>query len=184
MPSVPTIGAPSEPPFFHDILRPSSMMSSTGFALLAAAIISAALAFGALLLARGFALATLFLAAEVVLLLSLLHICRIRRCWSEEVRADRAGIAVHRYDHAGRHREGNLLPLMNVTLERLEDPDYGLRRLRLISRGRAIEVARDLAPCERTGFAERFEDALQRAACPPRAMTLTVPALVATEAAS
>lgn len=184
MPSVPSTGAPPEPPFFHDVLRPTGVMSAACFALLAAAIVSAALAFGALLIARGFTIAALFLAAEVMLLLTLLHVCRIRRCWSEEVRADRAGIAVHRYDHAGRHREGALLPLMNVTLERLEDPDYGLRRLRMISRGRAVELGRDLAPRERAGFADRLEDALRRAACPPHPRILTLPALVAAEATS
>ena len=181
MPSVPSIGAPPEPPIFHDVLRPSGVMSAACFTLLAAVILSAGLAFGALLLARGFAIASLFLAAEVILLLTMLHVCRLRRCWSEVVRADSAGITVNRYDHAGRHREGTILPLMNLTLERLEDPEYGLRRLRMISRGRAVELARDLAPNERAGFANRFEDALRRACCPPRAQRLSLPALAGPE---
>jgi uncharacterized membrane protein len=175
MPSVPDTGAPSEPPFFHAILRPEGVMGATSFALLSAAILSAALAFGALLLVRGLPIAALFLAADVTLVLGLLYLCRQRRSWTEELRADRAGVAMHRYDHAGRCRESAALPLMALTLEREVDPDYGLRRLRLVSRGRSVELGRDLAPSERAGLADRFEAALRNAACPPRARVVTLP---------
>jgi uncharacterized membrane protein len=163
------------PPIFHAVLRPEGVMSGACFAILAAVIGAAAIAFAALLLANGFRLPVLFLAAEVAFLLTLLHVCRLRRLWSEEVRADRAGVTVLRFDHAGRKRDGVLFPLLSLTLERVDDPDFGLRQLRLLSRGRAVELARDLAPRERAAFARRLEAAMREARCPPCRRDVTLP---------
>lgn len=181
MSSILRTGEQPEPPIFHAVLRPEGVMSGGCFAGLAGIITAAACAFAALLLANGFRLPVLFLAAEVVLLLSLLQVSRLRRRWTEEVCADRDGVAVHRYDHAGRPRSRDIMPLMNLTLERVEDPDYGLRHLRLISRGHAVELARDLAPSERAAFARRLEVAMQEARCPPRRRDVALPALLAAE---
>ena len=66
-----------------------------------------------------------------------------------------------------RHRlvSSRSLPLYGLTLERETDREYGLRALRLCLRGKAIEVARGLAPAEKAAFAEDFEQALRAAGC-------------------
>lgn len=79
----------------------------------------------------------------------------------EHVQILRGSVVV---EHVGAYGETDTkcLPLLNLKLERHDDPDFGCRALFLRGAGRRVEVARDLSPGEREEFARAFSDAIER----------------------
>ena len=59
-------------------------------------------------------------------------------------------------------------PLPRERLERQEHEEYGVERLSLVSRGRALEVASFLGPDAKARFAESLSGALAQARKGPR----------------
>lgn len=106
-----------------------------------------------------------FLIGTALLLCFALHAKRPERHGHQHIRVDGNGVTIT----TGRARRPLVirrLPLYGLTLERDIDPDFGLRAVRLSLRGNAIEIAGELAPCERAAFADSLETALAGAHCP------------------
>ncbi len=137
----------------------------------AAATAAAALA----LLRGGLWPVAVYLVVSALGLSLALRRCRQSQTSVEHVRVDRGGVTVTR-DRARRPLLIGRLPLYGLTVERDIDPDFGLRACRLSVRGRSIEVARDLAPCQRSAFADGFEAALTAAHCRPLRRSRNLPA--------
>jgi uncharacterized membrane protein len=67
----------------------------------------------------------------------------------------------------GERREWRFNPVW-VRLERVEDEEFGTRRLALVSRGRSIEIGGFLGPDQKTELAKAFSAALALARRGPR----------------
>ncbi len=80
----------------------------------------------------------------------------------EEIRVTPSELRVRRTSHRGHVVEWVLNPLW-VRLDRTEDPEFGIERLYLVSRGRLVSVGSFLGPDEKASFAKALLAALQAA---------------------
>lgn len=79
----------------------------------------------------------------------------------EEVVLTPIELLLRRIGHRGERSERRFNPLW-TKLDRVEDEEFGLRGLALVSRGERVSIADDLSPAERESFAEEFGAALAR----------------------
>ena len=77
----------------------------------------------------------------------------------EEVMISQIEILLARVSHRGERREWRFNPLW-TKLETVEDDEYGLQRLTLVSRRQQALVARDAGPDERARVAQGLSAAL------------------------
>jgi uncharacterized membrane protein len=87
----------------------------------------------------------------------------------EEVTVTPAALKVRKVSHRGRAREWVLNPLW-VKLDMTEVHEFGIERLFLVSRGKALTIASFLGPDEKASFANALGAALHEA---KRGMTRT-----------
>ena len=71
-------------------------------------------------------------------------------------------LRVRRVSHRGHVMEWTLNPLW-VQLEKTGDPEFGIERLYLVSRGRRVSVGHFLGPEEKESFSKALLAALQTA---------------------
>lgn len=83
----------------------------------------------------------------------------------EEVVVTRIELLLRQVSHRGHCAEWRFNPLW-TRLDRVEDEEFGLLRLALVSRGEQVVIARDLSPPERASLAEALGRALADAKGP------------------
>ena len=81
---------------------------------------------------------------------------------TEDIVMTPSEIRVRRVNHRGHVMEWTLNPLW-VQLEQTGDPEFGIERLYLVSRGRRVPVGYFLGPEEKAGFYKALLAALQTA---------------------
>jgi uncharacterized membrane protein len=81
---------------------------------------------------------------------------------TEDIVMTPSEIRVRRVNHRGHVMEWTLNPLW-VQLEQTGDPEFGIERLYLVSRGRRVSIAHVLGPDEKASFAKALLAALQTA---------------------
>jgi uncharacterized membrane protein len=80
----------------------------------------------------------------------------------EEVTVTATELKVRKVTHHGRVREWTLNPLW-VRLETVTHEDYGMEKLLLVTRGRALPIATLLGPNEKASFAKALATAIGEA---------------------
>ena len=80
----------------------------------------------------------------------------------EEISVTPSELRVRRVSHRGHVMEWTLNPLW-VQLEQTGDPEFGIERLYLVSRGRRVSIGSFLGPDEKASFAKALLAALQSA---------------------
>lgn len=78
---------------------------------------------------------------------------------TEDIRITPSELRIRRVSHRGHVVEWTFNPLW-VRLEEISDPDFGIERLTLTSRGRSVGIARWLGPDEKARFAKALAAAL------------------------
>lgn len=146
-------------PAFDALITPHRSLSSRGLLALFAAILTVAIVVQIGLVYAGCWIGAAFVGVDAVLLLVALIACRTGG-GSERVAVDEGVVRVERRGPRGAVFDRRDLPVFGLVLERHLDPDYGERHLILRHRGTRHEIARDLAPAERTAFADAFTTAL------------------------
>ena len=81
---------------------------------------------------------------------------------TEDIVVTPSELRVRRVSHRGRLIEWSFNPLW-VRLEQTGDPEFGIERLYLVSRGRRVSIAHVLGPDEKASFAKALLAALQAA---------------------
>ena len=81
---------------------------------------------------------------------------------TEDIVMTPSELRVRRVSHRGHVVEWTLNPLW-VQLEQTGDPEFGIERLYLVSRGRRVSVGHFLGPDEKASFAKALMAALQAA---------------------
>ena len=81
---------------------------------------------------------------------------------TEDIVVTPSELRVRRVSHRGRLIEWSFNPLW-VQLEQTGDPEFGIERLYLVSRGRRVSIAQVLGPDEKASFAKALLAALQLA---------------------
>jgi uncharacterized membrane protein len=81
---------------------------------------------------------------------------------TEDIVVTPSELRVRRVSHRGRLIEWSFNPLW-VQLEQTGDPEFGIERLYLVSRGRRVSVGYFLGPDEKASFAKALLAALQTA---------------------
>ena len=80
----------------------------------------------------------------------------------EEITVTPSELRVRRVSHRGHVAEWVLNPLW-VRLDQTGDPEFGIERLYLVSRGRRVSIGHFLGPDEKASFAKALLAALQAA---------------------
>lgn len=172
-PSAPLPSA--EAAIYHAELRQSGSLSTGVSRVIIYAAPAVALLASAGLLSLGLWPVALYLTLASCCVSLAFRLSQRRQKRVEHVLIDRSGVTIS-VGQASSVRVIGRFPLYGLTLERDIDPDFGLRAFRLSLRGRAVEVARDLAPSEKSLFADRLEAALTEANCPPWRRNRILPA--------
>ena len=81
---------------------------------------------------------------------------------TEDIVLTPSELRVRRVSHRGRLVEWSFNPLW-VQLEQTGDPEFGIERLYLVSRGRRVSIGHCLGPDEKASFAKALLAALQTA---------------------
>lgn len=81
---------------------------------------------------------------------------------SEDILVTPSELRVRRVSHRGHVAEWTLNPLW-VQLEQTGDPEFGIERIYLVSRGRRFSIGHFLGPDEKASFAKALLAALQTA---------------------
>jgi uncharacterized membrane protein len=81
---------------------------------------------------------------------------------TEDIVMTPSELRVRQVSHGGHLIEWSFNPLW-VQLEQTGDPDFGIERLYLVSRGRRVSIAHVLGPDEKASFAKALLAALQTA---------------------
>jgi uncharacterized membrane protein len=81
---------------------------------------------------------------------------------TEDIVVTPSELRVRRVSHRGRLIEWSFNPLW-VQLEQTGDPEFGIERLYLVSRGRRVSIGHFLGPDEKASFAKALLAALQTA---------------------
>ena len=146
-------------PVFAATIRPHRSLSRSGFRtlMIVLALVSAAISLPFLFV--GFWPVAGFFGLDVLALYLALQISFRRSEGVEHVILTPIELLFRQVSHHGEQREWRLNPLW-TRLHRVDDDEYGLQHLALVSRGERIVIARDLSPPEREGFAEALGRAL------------------------
>jgi uncharacterized membrane protein len=81
---------------------------------------------------------------------------------TEDIVMTPSELRVRQFSHGGHLIEWSFNPLW-VQLEQTGDPEFGIERLYLVSRGRRVSIAHVLGPDEKASFAKALLAALQTA---------------------
>lgn len=150
---------PAEQPIFSAVIRPHRSLGRQGFRVLMG-VAAAVTAIGALRMALlGFWPVSGFFVLDFVALAVAFRVSYRRAAAIEEIVVTPIEILLRRVSHKGVAREWRLNPFW-TRLHQVDDEEYGLQRLVLVSRGREFLIARELSPPERAHFADEFGRAL------------------------
>ena len=146
-------------PVFAATIRPHRSLTPGGFRslMIALALVSTGISLPFLFV--GFWPVAGFFGLDVLALYVALRVSFRRGEGVEHIILTPIELLFRQISHHGERREWRLNPLW-TRLHRVDDDEYGLQHLALVSRGERIVIARDLSPTEREGFAEALGRAL------------------------
>ena len=150
------------PSLFSARLTPHRSLNRTGFVVLMAFICAVSFAAGVAFLLMGAWPVLGFFGLDVLVIYWAFRINYRRAAASEDIVVTPSELRVRRVSHRGHVVEWVLNPLW-VQLDQKGDPEFGIERLYLVSRGRRVSIGSFLGPDEKASFAKALLAALQAA---------------------
>ena len=151
-----------QPSLFSARLTPHRSLNRTGFVALMAFICAVSFAAGVAFLLMGAWPVLGFFGLDVLVIYWAFRINYRRAAASEDIVVTPSELRVRRVSHRGHVVEWVLNPLW-VQLDQKGDPEFGIERLYLVSRGRRVSIGSFLGPDEKASFAKALLAALQAA---------------------
>ena len=151
-----------QPRLFSARLTPHRSLNRTGFVVLMAFICAVSFAAGVAFLLMGAWPVLGFFGLDVLVIYWAFRINYRRAAASEDIVVTPSELRVRRVSHRGHVVEWVLNPLW-VQLDQKGDPEFGIERLYLVSRGRRVSIGSFLGPDEKASFAKALLAALQAA---------------------
>lgn len=151
-----------ERPLYRAVIRPHRSLSETGFRIVMTACCLVSLVTALACWRMGFWPVAGFFGLDMLALFIALKVSFRRERSFEEVVVSPLEVFLARVSHRGERREWRFNPLW-TRLSRIEDDEFGLRSLSLVSRRQEVLVARDASPPEREAVAEGIGRALAEA---------------------
>ena len=150
------------PKLFSARLTPHRSFNRAGFVVLMAFICAVSFAAGVAFLLMGAWPVLGFFGLDVLVIYWAFRINYRRAAASEDIVVTPSELRVRRVSHRGHVVEWVLNPLW-VQLDQKGDPEFGIERLYLVSRGRRVSIGSFLGPDEKASFAKALLAALQAA---------------------
>jgi len=147
---------------FSALITPHRSLGRAGFFILMALFGGVSFTAGMMFLRAGAWPVFAFFGLDVLLLYGAFRLNYRAATAYEEVTVTATELKVRQVSHRGRIREWTLNPLW-VRLEQIVHDEYGIERLLLVSRGRALPIAAFLGPAEKASFAKALSAALSEA---------------------
>ena len=151
-----------EPTIFAADVTPHRSLDGAGFLAVMAVFGGASLVLGLIFIFSGAWPIVGFLGLVVVLVYAAFAVNFRRAAACEQVWVTPSTLNVRHISHKGELAEFTLDPLC-VKLHREVDPDYGTRRLVLVSREKSHPIAHYLSPDEKDSFADALAAAIGEA---------------------
>lgn len=149
-------------PLYRAVIRPHQSLSRNGFRIVMAACCLVSFVTALACWRLGFWPIAGFFGLDMLALFVALKLSFRRGRSFEEVMVSPIEVSLARVSHRGERREWRFNPHW-TRLSRIEDDEFGLRSLSLVSRREEVLVARDASPPEREAVAEGIGQALARA---------------------
>lgn len=147
---------------FQATIRPHQSLSRDGFRMVVAACCLVSALVSIKMMQAGFWPIAGFFGLDMLALFVALKVSFRRGRSFEEVMISPIAVLLTRVTHRGERREWRFNPIW-TRLTQVEDEEYGLQRLTLVSRHEHVVVARDASPPERAVIAEGLKQALAQA---------------------
>ncbi|MGQ0681236.1 DUF2244 domain-containing protein [Bradyrhizobium sp.] len=151
-----------QPELFSALLTPHRSLGRTGFLVLMGFLCAISFIAGMVFLMMGAWPVLGFFALDALAIWWAFRINNRTARAFEEITVTPSELRVRRTSHRGHVVEWVLNPLW-VQLDRTEDPEFGIERLYLVSRGRRVSIGSFLGPDEKASFAKALLAALQAA---------------------
>ena len=142
-----------QPEMFSALLTPHRSLNRTGFVVLMAFLSVISFATGLAFLLMGAWPVFGFFGLDILVIWWAFRINFRRARATEEIRVTPSELRVRRVSHRGHVVEWVLNPLW-VQLDQIADPEFGIEKLYLVSRGRRVSIASFLGPDEKASFAK------------------------------
>lgn len=149
-------------PLFQATIRPHQSLSRDGFKVVMVGCCLVSAVISVKMMQAGFWPIAGFFGLDMLALFVALKVSFRRGRSFEEVMISPIAVILARVTHRGERREWRFNPIW-TRLTRVEDDEYGLQALTLVSRREQVAVARDASPPERAVIAEGLTRALERA---------------------
>jgi uncharacterized membrane protein len=162
----------SDPALFSATITPHRSLGRSGFLAVMIAVGGLSFVAGLVFLALGAWPVLGFLGLDVLLVFFAFRANYRSAAAYEQILVTASELRVRKVGHRGETAEWTFNPLW-ARLERESDPEYGLSKLFLVSRGRRLAIADFLAPREKEGFARALLTALGEARRGPTRTILT-----------
>ena len=151
-----------QPKLFSARLTPHRSLNRTGFLVLMAFLSAVSFVAGVAFLLMGAWPVFGFFGLDVLVIYWAFRVNFRSADATEDIVVTPSELRVRRVSHRGRLIEWSFNPLW-VRLEQTGDPEFGIERLYLVSRGRRVSIAHVLGPDEKASFAKALLAALQAA---------------------
>src|SRR6476620_8504817 len=151
-----------QPELFSALLTPHRSLNRTGFLVLMGCLCALSFAAGLAFLLMGAWPVFGFFGLDVLVIYWAFRVNFRAANASEEITVTPSELRVRRVSHRGHVVEWVLNPLW-VRLDQTGDPEFGIERLYLVSRGRRVSVGHFLGPDEKASFAKALMSALHAA---------------------
>lgn len=152
----------AQPELFSALLTPHRSLSRAGFIALMVFVSAVSFVTGLAFLLMGAWPVFGFFGLDVLVIWWAFRINFRSARATEEIRITPSELRVRRVSHRGHVVEWVLNPLW-VQLDHKSDPEFGIEKLYLVSRGRRVSIASFLGPDEKASFAKALLAALQAA---------------------
>ncbi len=146
-------------PVFSATIRPAQSLSRVGFKVVMTGCCLVSLVISVWCWRMGFWPVAGFFGLDMLAIYAALKVSFRRGRSFEEVMISQIEILLTRVSHRGERRQWRFNPLW-TKLTQVEDEEYGLQRLTLVSRREYVVVARDASPDERARIARGLTGAL------------------------
>lgn len=151
-----------QPELFSALLTPHRSLNRTGFLVLMGFVCAVSFVAGMAFLIMGAWPVLGFFGLDALAIWWAFRINNRTARASEEITVTPSELRVRRTSHRGHVVEWVLNPLW-VRLDRTEDPEFGIERLYLVSRGRRVSIGSFLGPDEKASFSKALLAALHAA---------------------
>ena len=151
-----------QPKLFSARLTPHRSLNRTGFLVLMSFLCAVSFVAGMVFLLMGAWPVFGFFGLDVLVIYWAFRVNFRSANASEEITVTPSELRVRRVSHRGHVVEWVLNPLW-VRLDQTGDPEFGIERLYLVSRGRRVSIGHFLGPDEKASFAKALLAALQTA---------------------